>query len=121
MLRSWYGPERGNAEFIRYEPQAVPVSEALRKIAAKRIPAWMLRIEDIQNNWESIAGTENAKRSFPARLYENILYVEVKHPAYRLALESPRVKNLILAKVQALVGANACRDIRFVMAGGRCE
>ncbi len=118
LLEEWYGRERGKAEMVRYIPEPVPISETLGHVVAQVLPPWEWKLAQVKESWESVAGKETARRCRIARLNEGVLYVEVFHPAYRIALDTPRIKNELLEKVQAVIGKNECREIKFIAGGG---
>lgn len=118
ILRSWYGKDQGEAEMLRYTPETRPLSDPLDKVMKKLVPPWEFQIIRIKENWNDIAGTENARRCQPAFLNNGIFYIEVFHPAYRIALESPQIKSRLLERIQEIIGKELCKDIKFV-AGGR--
>ena len=118
ILRQWYGKERGAAEMVRYTPETRSISEVLDKVAARVIPPWELKVTQVKDSWLEIAGPENARRCRPAHLNDGVLYIEVFHPAYRLALETPAIKQNLLKRIQEITGAELCQSIKFI-AGGR--
>ena len=67
---------------------------------------------------QEIAGAENARRCQPAFLNNGIFYIEVSHPAYRIALETPAIKKQLLERIQEIIGKELCLGIKFI-AGGR--
>ena len=118
ILRNWYGKDQGEAEMLRYTPETRPISDPLDKVMGKLIPPWEMKISRIKNDWAMIAGAENARRCQPAFLNNGIFYIEVSHPAYRIALETPRIKKQLLERIQEIIGNELCREIKFI-AGGR--
>ncbi len=119
MLKEWYGAEEGAAAVEQHLPRPQALSEILNSVVSRKIPAGRLKIAKVQEHWKEIAGTENARRSFPSSLTEGVLYVEVLHPAYRLALENRQVREKLLKNVQGLVGSVYCKEIKFIPAGRR--
>ncbi|OQA86720.1 MAG: hypothetical protein BWY31_01121 [Lentisphaerae bacterium ADurb.Bin242] len=118
LLGEWYGGERGKAEMIRYTPEPVPLSDAVGHVASRVLPPWEWKLARAKESWENIAGKETARRCRIARLNEGVLYVEVFHPAYRIALDTPKIKNELLEKIQAVLGKTDCREIKFIAGGG---
>ena len=117
LLRDWYGKNRGEAEMLRYTPETRMIAEPLEKIVKRLVPAWEQKLMQIQENWKDIAGEENARRCTPAFLNNGVFYIEVSHPAYRIALETPQIKNQIQQRIQAVIGAELCRSIKFIPGG----
>ncbi len=118
LLRSWYGKERGDAEMLRYTPEPKTLSEHLDKELKRLLPPWEWKVMLVRRKWEEIAGPENARRCIPAFFNNGIFYIEVSHPAYRIALESPQIKKQLQERIQAIIGKELCQSIKFI-AGGR--
>ena len=118
ILRNWYGKDQGEAEMLRYTPETRPISEPLEKVMKSLIPPWEMKVSQIKENWVGIAGEENARRCSPAFLNNGIFYIEVSHPAYRIALETPQIKKQLLARIQKIIGTELCQGLKFI-AGGR--
>ena len=118
ILRQWYGKDQSEAEMLRYTPETRPISDPLDKVMKKLVPPWEFKISQIRMNWTAIAGMENARRCRPAFLNNGIFYIEVSHPAYRIALETPAIKNQLLERIQEIIGKELCQGIKFI-AGGR--
>jgi len=118
ILRNWYGKEEGEAEMIRYTPQTAGIAESLDKVIGGILPPWEMKVQQVKEQWNEIAGTENARRCSPAFLNNGIFYIEVNHPAYRIALEVPAIRNQLKERIAAVIGPDLCQDIKFI-AGGR--
>ena len=118
ILRQWYGKDQGEAEMLRYTPETRSISDPLDNVMKKLIPPWEFKISQIRMNWPAIAGAENARRCQPAFLNNGIFYIEVSHPAYRIALETPAIKKQLLERIQEIIGNELCQEIKFI-AGGR--
>lgn len=118
ILRQWYGQEQGEAEMVRYTPETRKISDCVESVMKKLVPPWEWKISRIKENWPEIAGAENARRCTPAFLNNGIFYIEVSHPAYRIALETPQIKQQLLNRIREITGPELCSSIKFV-AGGR--
>ena len=121
VLQPWYGEEDAQAEMMKYLPKTRPIGEILQKVLRRKISANTLNLQKIQMEWEKIAGESTARRSFPLKIYARTLYLEVSHPAYIQALESPRIKDAILKRIQAIIGPDSCTDIKYLPAGRRMQ
>ena len=117
LLRNWYGREQGEAEMLRYTPETTPLAEPLARVMKKLIPPWEWKLQQVRENWPEIAGAENARRCQPAFLNNGVFYIEVSHPAYRIALETPKIKNQLLERIQKIIGRELCQSIKFIAAG----
>lgn len=119
LRRDWYGMERGRSEIAARQPAPVPIADALDNAVKSILPKTVVLLGKIRSAWPEIAGAENARRTDPSFLKETILFVEISHPAYRMALDTPRVKKLLLEKLQERFGKVICSEIRFVPSGRR--
>ena len=117
LLKDWYGDEQGDAEMIRYSPQPVSIAQPLENELKKLVPPWIWMVEKIRESWPEIAGQDNARRCSPAFLNNGIFYIEVFHPAYRIALENQKIKQIILERIQAIIGDKLCTGIKYIPAG----
>ena len=118
ILRNWYGKEQGEAEMVRYTPQTASIAQSMDKVLSSLLPPWERKVHQIKDQWDEIAGPENARRCTPAFLNNGIFYIEVNHPAYRVALEVPAIRNQLKERIVAIIGSQLCQDIKFI-AGGR--
>lgn len=119
LRRDWYGMERGRSEIAARQPAPVPIAEALDQVVRSILPKSMVILGKVCSAWPEIAGAENARRTEPLFLKDGILFVEISHPAYRMALDTPRVRKLLLERLQERFGASFCSGLRFVPAGRR--
>ena len=119
LRRDWYGMERARYEIAARQPQPLPIAEALDRVVPSILPKSMVSLGKIRSAWPEIAGLENARRTVPSFLKDGVLFVEISHPAYRMALDTPRVKQLFLRKLQERFGNKICSELKFVPAGRR--
>ncbi len=119
LRRDWYGMDRGRSEIAARQPAPVPIADALDNAVKSILPKSVMTLGKIRSAWTEIAGAENAKRTEPSFLKDNILFVEISHPAYRMALDTPRVKKILLEKLHERFGNKICSEIKFVPGGRR--
>ncbi len=119
MLRDWYGSDRGRSEIAGKLPEPRPIADLLDHAVQRCLSAERLKILRIRDAWPDLAGESNAKRSTPVSLREKILYVEISHPAYRMAMDNLKIKNFILERLNGLFNETICEKILFIPAGGR--
>lgn len=117
LLAQWYGKEQGEAEMLRFTPSPTTLADALDSISGKLISPWTLKAAQLKETWTKVVGKDNARHCTPASLNEGTLYIEISHPAYRIALDTPAVKKSLLLKIQNEIGADYCTAIKFVIAG----
>ena len=118
LLQDWYGKAEGDAAMLRHLPEPVRISESLDREMKRLLPPWEWNVIKVRQQWKEIAGAENARRCTPAFLNDGIFYIEVSHPAYRVVLETPQIKNPLQERIREIIGSQYCRSIRFI-AGGR--
>lgn len=119
LRRDWYGVERGRSEIAARQTAPVPISDALDNAVRTILPRSVIQLGKIRSVWNDIVGKVNARNTSPCFLRDGILYVEISHPAYRMALDTPRVKKLMLEKLAGHFGDELCTQIKFVPAGRR--
>ena len=116
LREAWYGPERALDERIASNPQPHPFSEAVDKYMKGLVSEGALQLDRTIAEWEKIVGPQNVKLCRPVFFRDGVLKIEVNHPAYRLALDTPKIKQAISARLAGL--GIACASIRFVPPGG---
>ena len=119
MMRDWYGPERAESEIAAKLGAPKPIAEAIDNAVKTILSPARLKILKVKDEWEAIAGKVNAAHSTPSFIKDDILFVEIAHPAFRMALDNARTKAVLLKKIQEKFGENFCSDIKYVPAGRR--
>ena len=117
MLAEWHGMEEAGNSLVNFHPQPVGIDSLLDKIVARAVPPWERKLNEIKLSWAELAGNETARRCQVSHLNDGVLYIEVFHPAYRMALDTPKIKSMMLEKVQKLLGAANCRELKFIPVG----
>ena len=113
LLNQWYGKSAAPSEINRYNPVPVSLANVVESVAAKVIPPWELKISEVKENWENVAGKENARRCKPVSLNDHVLYIEVMHPMYRMVLDTPKIKQQLLERIQQITGKDLCQELKF--------
>ena len=116
LLRSWYGPDRALDERISRNPQLHPFSDSLDKFMKGIVSEGAVSLEQISAEWKEIIGPANAKLCSPAFFRDGLLKVEINHPAFKLALDNPKIKQAIISRLSQL--GITCESIQFVPPGG---
>ena len=88
--------ERARYEIAARQPQPLPIAEALDRVVPSILPKSVVSLGKIRAAWPEIAGMENARRTTPSFLKEGVLFVEISHPAYRMALDHPEAVNKLV-------------------------
>lgn len=116
MLQDWYGPERALDEHISKNPQFHSFSDSLDKFMKGIVSEGAVLLDQISFEWGKIVGAANAKLCRPVFFRDGVLKVEVNHPAFKLALDTPKIKQAITARLETL--GITCSSILFVPPGG---
>lgn len=115
ILQSWYGPERALDERVSRNPQFHPFSAALDKFMKGVVSEGAVLLDQIVSEWNGIVGAANAKLCRPVFYRDGVLKVEINHPAFKLALDNPKMKTAISNRLNQL--GIACKTIQFIPPG----
>jgi len=116
LIEDWYGEEAPSA-IAGHLPRPVTVAETIDKLTKKLIPEWMRGMNVIREHWTEIVGPAGAKRIEPVRLEDKVLWLELRHPMYRMAFDTPHMKTELLRKINEVACGEFCTEIRFTIAG----
>lgn len=115
FLQDWYGPERALDERISRNPQFHPFSDSLDKFMKGVVSEGAVLLDQITSEWNGIVGAANAKLCRPIFYRDGVLKVEINHPAFKLALDNPKMKTAISNRLNQL--GIACESIQFIPPG----
>ena len=73
-------------------------------------------LDQITDEWNGIVGAANAKLCRPVFYRDGVLKVEINHPAFKLALDNPKMKQAVISRLSQL--GIACEVIQFIPPGG---
>ncbi len=81
----------------------------------KHYPSLAKRVKEAQalSNWDKVVGAQIAKNARPLRVEDSVLWVEVKHPIWRMEL-GHRKKQILDKLNQATQGEKPLTDLKFV-------
>jgi predicted nucleic acid-binding Zn ribbon protein len=116
LLNDWYGRELGENEMLNYLPSPQALSDTLDKVMARVVSDSDIRLFKLRDNWQELVGTQIAQVSVPHSFKDHCLYVEVSRSIWLRELKGT-TKSMILKKVQDSIGAEFCRDIKFILKG----
>ncbi len=119
MLRDWYGRDRAQSEIAAKQARPKPISDALDNALKTILPPSKLAITRIRGRWIDIAGKVNAKHCIPSFIREGILHIEISHPAFRMAIDTPKMRELFLSRIHNEFGNEICSGLKFIPAGRR--
>jgi predicted nucleic acid-binding Zn ribbon protein len=118
MLREWYGEETARNEILAYRPSAIPLSESIDKVMGELVSPADLKLMEIKEKWESVAGAQIANIATPLNVRGKLLYVEVKRSLWLRELRGPAGK-MLMENIKKLCGPDFCNGIKFVPSSGR--
>ncbi len=118
LLREWHGREAGAEAILKRLPNTEPLGESVGKALGKLLSAETAFLIEVKNKWPDIAGKDIAQFSEPSRFAKGVLYVEISHPAWRMAL-GQKDKQMLLDKIAAAMGSKKCSNVIFGASGGR--
>lgn len=116
LYAEWYG-EDASSVIAGHLPKPKKIADILDSVTKKMIPPWQRDLELVTVKWQEIVGEVSARRLVPVRIENGVLFLELQHPAYRMAFDNPKMKNAVIGKVNDIVGSEICREIRFVAGG----
>ncbi|MGK5086942.1 DUF721 domain-containing protein [Bdellovibrionota bacterium FG-2] len=81
----------------------------------RHYPSLAKRVKEAQalSNWDTIVGPQIAKNAKPLRVEDAVLWVEVRHPIWRMEL-GHRKKQILDKLNQATQGEKPLLDLKFV-------
>lgn len=115
-LRDWYGSERAKTEILPHLPGTVRLSEKIDKVMSAVISPSTLKLMELKEQWESIAGPQIAGIAAPQSIRNKVVYVEVSHSLWMAELRGSS-KKILLEKINGVCGKDFCSDIRFIPTG----
>ena len=116
LYEEWYGADASGA-IAGHLPKPEKISDLLNRVTEQMVPPWQRSLELVTVKWKEIVGEVSAGRLTPVRIENAVLYLELKHPAYRMAFDNPAMKKAVIGKVNDVAGSEICREIRFVAGG----
>lgn len=116
LCREWYGNNAPSAIFSHLE-KPVPISEIMADLTSDLTPPWQKNLDLIRANWLEIVGANNAGKTTPLRLENQTLLMELRHPAYRMALDNAATKETMIRRINDIAGEEICTAIRFAAPG----
>ena len=119
LQRDWYGFERAKSEISAKLPPPKPIADALDNAVKSILPPSRLNIIKVQGEWSNIVGAVNAKHTFPSFLKNGVLFVEIAHPAFRMAVDTPKMRAFFLDRIARTFGPAFCKELKFVPGGRR--
>lgn len=118
ILTEWYGVSEAPGAMLRHLNPPLPVDDIMKKLTRKLAPPWQRTMSMLESRWEEIVGSTASKHCRPACFDGTVLRIELAHPAFRMALDTPSMKETLMRRINALSGEDSCTEIRFIAAGG---
>ena len=116
LLNSWYGPAYAAVE-MSARGGAAPLGDALDALSEKLFSAETRRTMQVERSWPAIAGEQLAALAGFGGFSEGVLALEVRHSAFLRELRG--LEPEIRSRVNAALGGDFCREVRFEPAGSR--
>lgn len=116
LLDEWYGSDAQGA-MVKHLPKPENLSDVLSGLTKKLVPPWVRAMELVAANWQEIVGDAGAKRLTPLRFDGTTLLLELKHPAYRMAFDTPAVRDAMIRKINEVAQSEICKAVKFVAPG----
>ena len=116
LLEEWYGSDAPGA-VAKHLPKPENLCDVLDRLTKKLVPPWVRAMESVTANWQEIVGEAGAKRLTPIRFDGTTLLLELKHPAYRMAFDTPAVRDTMIRKINEVAQAEICKTVKFVAPG----
>lgn len=117
ILTDWHGADEAGNVMVEFHPRPLGIGVLVDSVVAKALPPWERNLNELRLSWTEIAGAETARRCRVSHLNEGVLYIEVFHPACRMALDTPKIKTVLLEKARARLGGANCRELKFIPVG----
>ena len=116
VLSDWYGDDRAELEIGTRSVPVQKLGNVAEDILASMGGKDNATAMKIAAEYEKIVGSPLNKFTRFLSFKKHIMTIEVSHPAILRELND-RLKNTIIAKVNAVAGSNVCRELKAVPAG----
>lgn len=117
MLSEWYGESGAPGAMFRHLGSPRSLETVLNDLTRKLAPPWQRILCLLDSRWGEIVGKAAAKHCRAVRFDGTVLWIELAHPAYRMALDTPPMKEALVRKINTVTGEDCCDTIRFIAAG----
>ena len=111
LLQDWYGSDLARGIKLERHRPARKLGDSVDSVLRRVVPRNMVLIEELQENWASVVGGDNARYSKPVRINENVLEVEVVNPSWMYVLSTVHAANIKNAVSDFTEGK--VKDVRF--------
>lgn len=116
VLGDWYGDERADLEIGVRSVPVQEMSSVAEDILASLGGGDNITAMKIADAYNDIVGSPLNKFTSFLSFRRHVLTVEVNHPAILRELND-RLKNAIIARINAIAGKDVCRELKAVPAG----
>ena len=116
LLDSWYGSDYAAVEMAA-QGGLTTLGDSIDALSEKLFSAETRRTMQLKREWPAIAGEQLAVLAGFGGFAEGVLALEVRHSAFLRELRElgPEIR----ARVNAALGGEFCREVRFEPAGSR--
>lgn len=117
MLKEWYG-ERDGALEINAHDKPICLLNELNEQLLKSVFSDNVNYQiELSSRWKEIVSPQIAAFiDFSSLSEDGILFLEVRHSAF-LQDELLKSSDLIISRINEKLGANVCKEIKFVPSG----
>ena len=116
MLEEWYGKAYAAEEISAYTVPSRDVGEVLDSLEAKIFSPEVRKMLLLKRDWSAIAGPQLAALTSVASFNAGVLELEVCHSGFLRELTG--TEDLLIARVNAVLGPEQCRKIVFAASSG---
>ncbi|MBR2723676.1 MAG: DUF721 domain-containing protein [Lentisphaeria bacterium] len=118
MLNEWYGERDGALQINAHDKPVRNLCELNEEFLKSAFPANMKYSVELSSHWQEIVSAPLAAMlNFSSLDDDGVLFLEVKHSAF-LQEELLKSSDLLLGRINEKLGADVCKDVRFVPSGG---
>lgn len=116
MLEEWYGKAYADDEIAAYTSPGREVGEVLDSLETKIFSDEVRKMLILKREWVNIAGPQLAALTAVSSFNAGVLELEVRHSAFLRELAG--VEDLLISRVNAVLGPEQCRNITFAASSG---
>ena len=117
MLKEWYGERDGALEINAHDKPIRLLNELNEEFLKSAFPSNTQYQIQLSSHWQEILSPQLAAMvNFSSLDDDGTLYLEVRHSAF-LQDELQKTSDLLISRINEKLGAEVCKDVRFVPSG----
>lgn len=114
-IKDWFGTDEARGFIRDHQKPPEHISEIMGDVLSSIGMRRQALLEELMDNWTDIVGADIARKSYPCRLMQSRLDIEVDNPSWLYILRTTHAAT-ILQRVKEHAG-DTITEIRFVPAG----